>query len=208
MVFVGKWGVSSAPGLAKNDPQSDREPSYLFYNAPTSFGWRDLLISSSKYVEDVESTSPTGRLEKRKEFTKEYREAMSGVNHLGSWMVTFWLWIVFLLVLGFGYSYFWTASTIIYFLMRRAVDDTEMDEVHLEDEDMGDPFAKPAPPAPVATPAPAPAKPGTISLNVVDAPPTTGVVPAAPPSALMPMAPPDPLAKPDDPTPPVPPPTI
>ena len=41
----------------------------------------------------------------------------------------------FLLVVGFGYSYFWSASTIVYILMRRYVDDTEMDEVYLEDDE-------------------------------------------------------------------------
>jgi len=196
MVYVGKWGVASAPGLAKIDPKSDREPSYLFNHAPTSFGWRDLLISSSQFVEEVDEVSATGHAIKHKEFTKEYRDSIHGGNEAGAWMVTFWLWIVFLLMLGFGYSYFWSASTIIYFLMRRDVDDTEMDEVHLEDEDMGDPFATPAPTMPSANltpptaPTPQPPKPGTISLNVVDAPPSTAITP-------------EPPAKPADPTPPV-----
>ena len=52
--------------------------------------------------------------------------------------MAFWLWALFLLMLGFGYSYFWSASTIIYMLMRRNVDAAEMDEVYLEeDEDEG-----------------------------------------------------------------------
>jgi hypothetical protein len=45
-----------------------------------------------------------------------------------------WLWLFFLLILGFGYSYFWSVSTIIYLLMRQKVDDTELDEVYLEEE--------------------------------------------------------------------------
>jgi hypothetical protein len=36
------------------------------------------------------------------------------------------------------FSYFWTATTAIYFLLRRDVDATEMDEVFL-DEDQGEP---------------------------------------------------------------------
>jgi hypothetical protein len=181
MVYTGKWAVSSAPGLASDNVKSDREPSYLFSHAPTSFRWRDLLIGSSKFVEPVDVTLPSGNQVSRLEFKKEYTEAMSAGNQIGAWMVAFWLWIVFLLMLGFGYSYFWTASTIVYFLMRQDVDDTEFDEVHLEDEDMADPFAKPA--APAATPVSAPAKPGTISLNVVDPPPTTAIVAEPPPHA-------------------------
>ena len=36
---------------------------------------------------------------------------------------------------GFLYSFFWCASTAIYFLLRRDVDATEMDEVFQEDQD-------------------------------------------------------------------------
>jgi hypothetical protein len=39
-----------------------------------------------------------------------------------------------LLAVGFLFSYFWSASTAIYLLMRRKVDSTEMDEVALDDE--------------------------------------------------------------------------
>src|SRR5262249_1345918 len=66
----------------------------------------------------------------------------------------FWLYLIFLLVVGFAYSYFWSASSIIYLLMRRKVDDTELDEVHLEEEDMEEPYTAPAP-GPAAPTAPA-----------------------------------------------------
>jgi hypothetical protein len=39
-----------------------------------------------------------------------------------------------MLAVGFLYSYFWTASTCIYLLLRRDADATEMDEVFLEEE--------------------------------------------------------------------------
>ncbi len=38
-----------------------------------------------------------------------------------------------LLLLGFAYSYFWTASTAVYLLLRQATDATELDEVFLEE---------------------------------------------------------------------------
>ena len=37
-----------------------------------------------------------------------------------------------LVALGFVYSYFWTASTAIYLLLRRDEDGTEIDDVHLD----------------------------------------------------------------------------
>jgi hypothetical protein len=170
LVFVGKWGVSSAPGLAKADEKRDREPSYLFIYAPTSYGWRDLLISSNtQHVVSNKVDAPDGHKIVKYEFTPKYEQAISVPNRIGAFLVAVWIYPFFLLVLGFGYSYFWTASTIVYFLMRHQVDDTEMDEVHMEDEDLEDPFLSATTPPPSA--APPPGKPGTVSLNVVDAPP-------------------------------------
>jgi hypothetical protein len=60
------------------------------------------------------------------------------------------------------------------------VDDTELDEVYLEDDEIDPGFGQPAP-KPVAEPAPA-GKPGTLSLNVIEAPPPSAG-PAPPPSA-------------------------
>src|SRR5262249_34946277 len=50
-----------------------------------------------------------------------------------------------LLIVGFAYAYFWTAATQVYLLLRRKVDDTDLDEVYLEDEAPEDPFAQPKP---------------------------------------------------------------
>lgn len=50
-----------------------------------------------------------------------------------------WLAILGLLVNGFVYSYFWSAVTIIYFLLRRSDDATNLDEVYvIEDDDQDD----------------------------------------------------------------------
>ncbi len=173
VVFLGKWGVSSAIGPATGDPKTDREPSYLFYYAPTSFGWRDLLISSNaRFVQEKTFVEYDGRTAKRLEFKEDYQKEMRSWEKTGSVLVSLWIYPLFLLVVGFGYSYFWSSSTIIYFLMRKHVDDTEMDEVHIEDEAMEDPFLKPAPtPAAAPVAAPSATKPGTVSLNVVEAPP-------------------------------------
>ena len=47
-------------------------------------------------------------------------------------MIRFWAGCVKLLAVGYLFSYFWTASTAIYFLLRHDVDATEMDEVFLD----------------------------------------------------------------------------
>jgi hypothetical protein len=51
--------------------------------------------------------------------------------------IHFWAGCVKLLAVGYLFSYFWTATTAIYFLLRRSVDATEMDEVFL-DADAGE----------------------------------------------------------------------
>jgi hypothetical protein len=57
----------------------------------------------------------------------------SGENPL-SVVVHFWTGGVKLLAVGYLYSFFWTASTAVYLLLRHDVDATEMDEVVLDDE--------------------------------------------------------------------------
>ena len=180
IVFLGKWGVA-APGLAKDNPVYDREPSYMFYFAPTSFGWRDLLIHDNRFTRVEVNSAGVPHVE----FEPEYVQAMSRWNYAGAIFVAFWIWLFFLLVVGFGYSYFWTAATIIYFLMRRHVDDTDMDEVHLEEDEAIDPFARP----PGAPAAPPPGKSDKVSLSVVEPPPRVDGPPvptAAPPASPAP----------------------
>src|SRR5260370_40720578 len=91
---------------------------------------------------------------------------MKWYNQIAAFFVTLWLWLFFLLILGFGYSYFWTAGTIIYLLMRRKVDDTEIDEVYLEEEDQESPYSAGAT---SPEPKPAPAAPPAANLTVPEA---------------------------------------
>jgi len=62
---------------------------------------------------------------------------LSGDESLGAAVIRFWADCVKLLAVGFLYSYFWTASTAVYFLLRRDVDATEMDEVWMPDQGEG-----------------------------------------------------------------------
>ena len=150
MVNLGKWGVSLT------DIRSDRDPAYLCIYAPTSFGWRDLLLSGGNEV-----VTATG--------APVHPEDWHWYNNVGAVMVAFWLYLVFLMVIGFGYSYFWSASTIIYLLMRRKVDDTEMDEVYVEEDETEEAYSMPITTSPGHAPA---ASGGTTPLSMVE-PPTS-----------------------------------
>ncbi len=150
--YFAKWGVSKFPAWG-----ADRSPEYLFIYSPESLGWKQLLTQGSpaEINDRGEHTHP--------EFDK-YMEDYTWYNHAGAGMVSFWITLVFLMVIGFSYSYFWTASSQIYLLMRKRVDETELDEVYVEEE------APDAPPfAPSPTPAPIPTPTAPVSVPV-DAP--------------------------------------
>jgi hypothetical protein len=70
-------------------------------------------------------------------------EKLGSIGHSAAVFVQFWCGCVMLLAVGFLYSYFWTAATAIYLLMRRSVDATEMDEVFVEEEQGGEVYGLP-----------------------------------------------------------------
>lgn len=55
-------------------------------------------------------------------------------TEMGGKLAGAWLKFAALLQAGFAYSYFWTATTIIYFLLRKSDDGTNFDEVYLPDQ--------------------------------------------------------------------------
>ncbi len=71
-----------------------------------------------------------------------------------------WARVVATLVVAFVYSYFWSATTVIYFLLRRSVDSSDFNEVHLDTHAEPDPLLpivgtaamNPSPPVPAAAP--------------------------------------------------------
>jgi hypothetical protein len=103
-------------------------------------------------------------------------------NAWGAGIVAFWLSIIFLLMLGFTYSFFWSAATMIYLLMRQKVDEAELDEVFVEEDEPEPPLAPPK-----IAEGTSPSPPST-SLPVVTPPPAPPVVPPTPPP--VPPAPP------------------
>jgi hypothetical protein len=171
-VYLSKWGVSQTPGVKK----ADREPAFLFVYAPTSFGWRTLLLDGVEV--DGQRIVQNGAInekayDKYVGRDKNYQgksDQLSTWNRIGAFLVMIWVGLLFLLVLGFGYSFFWSSATIIYLLMRKNVDTAELDEVYLEEDDQEGAYAGPlTAPAP-ATPTPAAPPVKTTQLQMVEAP--------------------------------------
>ncbi|MFL5245781.1 MAG: hypothetical protein ACJ8FY_27220 [Gemmataceae bacterium] len=192
-VDLARWGVRQTPFVET----ARRDPSFLFVYAPRSFQWRELLLREAKNSQGTNLVSSNGTINE-----DAYNLFLTGPNDMSWWnkvgavlVSGFWLNLIFLLIIGFGYSYFWSSSTIIYMLMRRKVDDADLDEVYMEEDDQLEPPSYSAPSAP-ATPAGAPS-------NMVESPslrvppasqpavPTTGSGDSGPsPSGLTPSEPP------------------
>lgn len=93
----------------------------------------------------------------------------------GSWLMLMWVYLTLALLGAFAISLYFSSSTIIYYLMRREVDATAMDEVYLEPSD--DEFAEPVTEATVTT--------TTVTTTTEPAAPATDPTPPAdqPPQA-------------------------
>jgi len=105
---------------------------------------------------------------------------------LAAILTAFWVYLAVGMLGAFAISFYFTANTIIYYLMRHEVDATELDDVYLEqsEEDFADATAPPATAtaAPIGTPASTAAAAGTTtgggpSTTVIVSPTTTTVVP-------------------------------
>lgn len=202
MVYVGKWAV----GLPSSWFWSDRKPEYLFIYAPESFGWRELLTKDSPYAVHLEAQPaldndsrliyrdvPVERLAYQRARADYY-----AYNSWGAGIVCFWLTLFFLMMLGFTYSFFWSASTMIYYLMRKKVDESELDEVYIEEDEPVVPPTQPkiaegtgtgATSLPVIT---QPLSP-PVSPPIVTIPPVPTIPPPLPPIAVVeppPVSPP------------------
>jgi hypothetical protein len=210
-VYVAKWAVGLPAGLI----WQDRKPEYLFIYAPESFGWRELLTKDSPYAVqgDWVGVDRDGKPVPKDDATAirqvyEYKQldpkayAANRADYWyrtwGAWIVCIWLTLAFLMMLGFSYSFFWSAATMIYLLMRKKVDEAELDEVYEDDEEPEAPLAPPkiAPPAatggptplPVLAPPPAP-PPVTPPAESATLPFKPAPVPVSPPPPVSPPAP-------------------
>jgi hypothetical protein len=95
---------------------------------------------------------------------------------IGAFLLAFWIYLTIAVLAAFAMSFYFSANTVIYILMRHEVDATEMDDVYLEqtDEEFTETVtastSTPAP-APVTTTEPAPAPAPEASTGE---PPPTG----------------------------------
>ncbi len=201
-LYMSKWTLMSTPGIS----YVNREPHFLFIYAPTTFGYRDLLLEGAvvKMADSATGKDENQRVVRNGRIDPTaYREFVNGLNFnnkAGAVLVSFWLGVLLLVIVGFGYAYFWTASTLIYLLLRRQIDTAEVDEVYLDDEDSYKPVATPVttprlaatptvspaiPTRPISTPAPQMVDPPTLKTPtpVVSTPtPTPAPTPAPAPA--------------------------
>jgi hypothetical protein len=189
-VYLSKWAVSQTPTIK----WTKRDPVYLFVYAPESFGWRDLLLKDQ--LVDGDPLVVDGKINEvpYKKYlgldglkTTNPYDQLTGWNKFAAGMVAFWLYLVFLVIIGFGYALFWSLMTVIYFLLRRNVDAAELDEVYLEEDEHDLAYSGPLTPPP-APPAPASSIKNEPTQTMMESPTlrTPASSPSAPPSAPTP----------------------
>lgn len=127
VVAVAAQVAGSAPTL--DDPVTVTTPSVTPPGAPVSSTTTIIpTVTTAPTVTNVPSVAHADIP------VADSGETRSATFRAGVAVLSFWLAGVQVLLLGFGFSYFWTATTAIYLLLRFDVDATEMDVVHLEDE--------------------------------------------------------------------------
>jgi hypothetical protein len=75
---------------------------------------------------------------------------LSGGQAIGAALLAFWVYLTVGMLGAFAISFYFSANTIIYYLMRHEVDATELDDVYLEQSE--EEFAEAAPPASAGAP--------------------------------------------------------
>ncbi len=103
--------------------------------------------------------------------------SLSGGQPIGAFLIAFWVYLTLAVLGAFAISFYFSANTIIYVLMRREVDATELDDVYLEqmEEEFSETMTAPA---------------GTVTMTTTttvvmpsDSGPSSGQpIPEAPPS--------------------------
>jgi len=99
---------------------------------------------------------------------------LNGGERIGAFILAFWNYLVVGLLGAFAISFYFSANTIIYYLMRQEVDATELDDVYVEQAD--EDFAE----TPTA-PASAPSLAASTTTASTDTPPAA-VAPATDPT--------------------------
>jgi hypothetical protein len=149
------WATISAEGTDSFDALSrsyaylfQRPLHYLFYTIVAGFiGWLGWLFVENFAAGVVWMSywaAGWGTGSQRLGDIMGGRAELSALGYGGAALVRFWVECVKLLAVGYLFSYLWVASTAVYFLLRRDVDATEMDEVYLDADAQEQTFGLPA----------------------------------------------------------------
>ena len=103
--------------------------SLLFSLTVYLAGWSVASGLGPKGMSDLYSAAP-----EHLGGTSDWRPRSGYEPEIGGILAGVWLNLAALVQAGFEYSYFWTATTIIYFLLRKSDDGTDPDEVYLPDQ--------------------------------------------------------------------------
>ena len=138
------WATISAEGTDSFDALSrsyaymfQRPLHYLFYVVVAGFDRLARLAAGAELRRRRGLDGLLGRrlgMRQRPDRCRSWAAAKDSAASaaLGAVLIRFWAGCVKLLAVGYLFSYFWTAAAAIYFLLRRDVDATEMDEVFLD----------------------------------------------------------------------------
>jgi hypothetical protein len=147
------WGTISTEGTDSFDALSrsyayvfQRPLHYLFYAIVAAvFGWLGWLLVqnfASGIIWMTYWSASWGAGDAQINAVMQ-RGDIGAIGGAGAWLIHLWTGCVKLLAVSYLFSYFWTASVAIYFLLRRTVDATEMDEVFLDADEGEKTFALP-----------------------------------------------------------------
>ena len=96
-----------------------------------------------------------------------HKPVIDPVEPLGIFFIDIWVYLLIAIVASFVVSYFFSSSTLIYFLLRKHVDATDLEDVYLEEES-----EQPAEPSPDVATAEPTSEPEGEKPNQADSPTT------------------------------------
>ena len=114
-------------------------------------------------------------------YTPDY-ETLKGPEAMTAGLIVWWNYLLIGLIGAFVISFYFSSNTIIYYLMRREVDATELDDVYVEETE--DDLDEPAPPTAAAAGNTATVVTGatTVRIEETPVPPNNPEPPQAPPA--------------------------
>jgi hypothetical protein len=119
----------------------DRPLNYVFYFLVAGLlgglGWILVLVFSEAVIElGFWAVAWSAGIERTREVAAAAtgNSPISGTAAVGTTIIGFCVMLVRTVATSYLFAYFWSAATAIYLLMRYDVDQTELDEVHLDED--------------------------------------------------------------------------